>query len=166
MSNVLVRMGDIFEGSAQLTILPCSGKGTVSSATRRWLTMFGLPSPKDISSQPQLGEISGLIPFPGSQSITKYVVFAASVLNDFSSAEVIRKIAVRLGDLTQSNSDIRFVETPLLGTGAGGLKTEVAGKALYQGFKSSAHTDASLYIFVFDRERQTMLQTVFGNLES
>lgn len=165
MSNVLVIMGDIFEGSAHLTVLPCSEKGTVSSATRRWLTMFGLPSPKDISSQLHRGEISDLIPFSGSQSITKYVVFAASVFNDLSSADSIREIATKLGNLTQSNSDIRLIETPLLGTGAGGLKTEVAGKALYQGFKSSAHPDATLYIFVFDRERQTTLQTLFSDLE-
>ena len=166
MSTVLARMGDIFEGSAQVTVLPCSGKGTVSSAVRRWLTMFDIPSPKDIPSRPQFGEVSDLTPFKGEKSITTHIVFAASVLNDFSSLEIINKIAAKLGELTQTNADIRVIETPLLGTGAGGLKTEVAGKALYQGFKSTAHPDSTLYVFVFDRERQITLQTLFNNLVS
>lgn len=165
MGNVLVRMGDIFEGSAQVTVLPCSGKGTVSSAVRRWLTMFDIPSPRDLPSQPQFGDVSELIAFKGEKSITKQVVFAASVLNDFSSFAIIKSIAAKLGELTQKNPDIRLIETPLLGTGAGGLKTEVAGKALYQGFKSTAHLDSTLYIFVFDRERQTALQTLFSDLD-
>lgn len=164
MSNVLARMGDIFEGSAQVTVLPCSGKGTVSSAVRRWLAMFDIPSPKDISNQPAFGNISELIPFKGEKSITQYVLFAASVLNDFSSYEIIRKIAAQLGEITQINPNIRVIETPLLGTGAGGLKTEIAGKAFYEGFKSTATPDATLYVFVFDRERQIILQTLFNSL--
>lgn len=166
MSNILARMGDIFEGSAQVTVLPCSGKGTVSSAVRRWLEMFEIPAPKDIENPPPFGGISELLPFKGKTTITKQVVFAASVLNDFSSYEMLYSIATKLGELTQLDPSIRLVETPLLGTGAGGLKTEVAGKALYQGFKSTAHPDATLYIFVFDRERQITLQNLFSEIEN
>ena len=165
MSTVLVRMGDIFEGSAQITVLPCSGKGTVSSAIRRWLTMLEIPAPTEIVSQPVFGSISEMIPFKGEKRITENIVFAASVLNDFSSFEIIKRIGAQLGKLTQVNTDIRVIETPLLGTGAGGLKTEVAGKALYEGFKSTAAPDAILYVFVFDSERQTTLQMLFNSLE-
>ncbi|MFZ2359058.1 MAG: CHAT domain-containing protein [Anaerolineae bacterium] len=164
--NVLAVMGDIFEGSADLTILPCSGKGTVSSATRRWLKMFCIPSPMEISSQPRFGDISDLINFPGDQRISRYVVYAASVLNDFSSAAIIRGIAAKLGSLTQIHPEIRLIQTPLLGTGAGGLGTEVSGKALYDGFRSTAHPDSILHIFVFDRERQTTLQALIDEMTS
>ena len=165
MSNVLVVMGDIFEGAAQVTVLPCSGKGSVSSTVRRWLTIFDIPAPKDIPSQPQLGEISELIPFKGETRITQHIVFAASVLNDYSSFEIIHRIAARLGQITQLESEIRFIETPLLGTGAGGLKTEVAGKALHQGFKSTAHPDSTLSIFVSDKDRHTKLQALLSSPE-
>jgi len=165
VSNVLVTMGDVFEGAAHVTVLPCSGKGTVSSAVRRWLVIFDIPSPKDILSQPQFGDISELLPFKGEKSITKYVVFAASVLNDFSSFDIIFGIAAKLGELTNTGLDVRYIETPLLGTGAGGLKAEVAGEALYRGFQSTAHQNSTLNIFVFDRDRQTRLQTLFDNLE-
>lgn len=158
--SVLAVMGDIFEGSADLTVLPCSGKGTVSSATRRWLKMFSIPSPMEISSQPRFGDISDLINFPGDQRISRYVVYAASVLNDFSSAAIIRGIAAKLGGITQIHPEIRLIQTPLLGTGAGGLGTEVSGKAFYDGFRSTAHPDSTLHIFVFDRERQTTLQAL------
>ncbi len=165
MSNVLVVMGDIFEGAAHVTVLPCSGKGSVSSTVRRWLTIFDIPSPKDIPSQPQLGEISDLIPFKGETRITHYIVFAASVLNDYSSFEIIHGIAAKLGQLTQSASEIRFIETPLLGTGAGGLKTEVAGQALHQGFKSTARRDSTLSIFVSDKDRHSKLQALLSSFE-
>lgn len=160
--NVLARMGDIFEGSADVTVLPCSGKGTISSATNRWIELFNLPSPKALQSSPTFGNLSELIPFSSSKSITKYVVFAASVLNDHSSQEIITSIGRKLGELTHRDPQIRVIETPLLGTGAGGLSTETAGKALFEGFRSTAHKDSKLYIFVFDRERQLALEKLFS----
>lgn len=160
-ANVLARMGDIFEGSADLTVLPCSGKGTVSSATKRWLQLFRLPSPKDLESFPTFGNISNLIPFTGPKTVTRHVVFAASVLNDHSSPEIITGIGNKLGKLTLENSDIRIIESPLLGTGSGGLSTEVAGRALCDGFRSTARPDALLYVFVFDKERQIVLENLF-----
>lgn len=165
--NVLVRMGDLFEGAADLTVLPCSAKGTVSKATRRWSEIYGLPLPTEISSRPRrLGDISDLIPFSGSSDLTKYVIYAASVLNDYSKEEEIRSIAAKIGALTQTNSEIRVVQAPLLGTGAGKLRNDVACKALFEGFRSTAHPDAILYIFAFDSERQTALQSVLDGLTS
>jgi hypothetical protein len=64
-------MGDIFEGGADLTVLPCSAKGTVSSATRRWLTLFDIPSPQDLGLSLQLGGISEPILFQKHKYITK-----------------------------------------------------------------------------------------------
>jgi CHAT domain-containing protein len=47
-----------------------------------------------------------------------------------------------------------------LGTGAGGLSTTVAGEALYKGFMETASPESTLYVFVFDRERQLTLQNL------
>jgi hypothetical protein len=43
--------------------------------------------------------------------------------------------------------------------------TDAAGKALVEGFKSSAQPDSTLCIFVFDRERQKMLQATLAGGE-
>lgn len=165
-SNVLARMGNVFEGGAHLTVLPCSSKGTVSSFTETWAKLFQLPMPKDLPEPPKFGDVSQLIPFTRDTSITEQVVYAASVFNDSSSDKIIKGIAAELGNLTQLNPSIRFIETPLLGTGAGGLKTEVAGEALYRGFHLTAHPDSALFVLVPDQERQTTLETLFKRLES
>lgn len=149
MSRVVVRMGNVLEGAADLTVFPASAKGTVSSWTRSIVQLHGIPLPKPS----KLGTISEPIPYPGDQIITKYVVYAASVLNDYSTADDIRRIGAALGTLAQRLSDLTVIEAPLLGTGAGGLMTEVSAEALVAGFTSTAPARALLYICVADRER-------------
>lgn len=158
MEKILPRMGNIFEGSSDLTVLPCSSKGTVSTATRRWLELFGLPNPQELQPNFKLGQISSVIPFTGPAQVTKFVVFAASVQNDHSTEDVIESIAKAVGELTRANPDIRIVETPLLGTGAGGMKAEFSTRALARGFSATSSSDAVLYIFAFDSERVSLMK--------
>ena len=70
MPAVAARHGDIFEGGADLTVLPCSGKGTISSSTRRWKEAYGFPSPDELATRPKLGEVSELVSFTGPQHRT------------------------------------------------------------------------------------------------
>ena len=133
MPTISARHGDIFEGGMDLTVLPCSGKGTISSATRRWTESFSLPVPADLSHHPKLGQVSELIPFPGEQTKTKFVVYAASVFNDATTADAIESIARALGTVTVAYPDIRLVEVPLLGTGAGRLSAVESIKSLATG---------------------------------
>src|SRR6266404_9497874 len=100
MATVLVRMGDIFEGSADLTILPCSAKGTISSATGRWKQVFGIKTPKELELALQLGSVSDLYAFPGPSTICKRFCYAASVLNDHSSSDIITRIGAEIGKIT------------------------------------------------------------------
>ncbi len=157
MGNVVFAAGDIFEGGMDVTVLPCSAKGTVKGGTARRLSEYGLATPKELGLNLQLGETSEPIPFTGSPNITKYIVFAASVFNDSSSPQDIERIAMLLGNLTNKYPEIRMIETPLLGTGAGGLSDEVSGSALYAGFKSSSRSDATLYVFLYGNDRLTKL---------
>jgi hypothetical protein len=155
-------MGDLFEGSADLTILPCSAKGTITSAAARWKHAYGVSSPQELGLTLKLGGISPIFPFPGPQNISKFFCYAASVLNDHSSAEVIESIGTQVGKVTSERDDIRIVESPLLGTGAGGLFTEVAGRSLSKGFLSASSLEATLFIFVYDRERFEKLGVTLG----
>jgi TIR domain len=182
MPPVRVIKGNIFEGGADLTVLPSSAKGTISKLTRVNVDTHGLPTPLQIGPPVPLGQITGIVAYPGATTTTKSVAFAASVLDDATSIEAIENIAGMLGLLTnevQSTSsfplpadaatpmstvkvDIKLVEVPLLGTGAGGLKTREAGAALARGFLSTAHPDATLHIFVIDQERFDILGDFIG----
>jgi hypothetical protein len=80
--------------------------------------------------------------------------------NGMSTPEAVEKIASGLGMLTTANPQIRLIESPLLGTGAGGLNTETAGRALYRGFMATSAPESMLYVFVFDQERLTKLHDI------
>lgn len=157
MGQVLIRRGDILEGSADLTVFPCSAKGTTSSSMKRWQDLYGVPSPPELKLTMQHGSLSSEFPFPGPKLITKWYCYAAAVLNDFSSAGIIEQIGKQIGDTTRKRTEIRVVEAPLLGSGAGGLETLVAGRSLAKGFLASSSADSLLYIFVYDEERYAKL---------
>lgn len=159
MKRVFPRLGDIFEGGVDLTVLPCSAKGTVSSATERWINIYGIPHPTSLAALPRLGEISEVVEFPQKKTTTKFITYAATVLNKSSEPGVIERIALQLGQLTKSHPEIRTIELPLLGTGSGGLTTVEAGRALHKGFLQSASEGATLYVFVSDKERLRILES-------
>jgi len=151
-----INLGNIFEGGSHLTVLPASAKGTISSSCRRWVESFELNSPP-FEKSVKLGDISDLLQFPKPE-ITDYYCFAYSVFNDNSSTKALTEIGKSLGQITQNNENIRIVETPLLGTGAGGLDNSDAAKALIRGFAETAHSDTDFNIFVYDAERHKALQ--------
>ena len=159
-ARVLVRMGDILEGGYDLTVLPCSAKGSISGAVKRHTENYDIPFPKPMKH----GYIGELIGFKGPNTRTKFVIYAASVFNDFSSPEIIEGIGKRIGDLTNSHPEILLVETPLLGTGHGRVDTLDAALALKRGFEL-AQTEAALTIFVFDYERYKQISTAFGDMK-
>lgn len=77
-----------------------------------------------------------------------------------SNPEAIEKIGNTLGVITTCNPHIRLIESPLLGTGAGALRADTAGRAIHRGFTTTAHPEAMLYVFVPDQERLTRLQAI------
>jgi hypothetical protein len=145
--------GNIFEGGADLTILPCGAKPTWKKSVTQWIELFGLPTPKDLSPVMKQGDVTPIAAFPGDKQITKYIAYGAAVLNNQSSATVVERIGVTLGSYTHTHPSIRIVECVMLGTGAGGLRDEVSGKALATGFRSSAHSDAELWLWAFGSHR-------------
>ncbi len=146
MPTVQVRLGNIFDNQTDLAVIPCSAKGTISRAANEHVEKYGLPRP----GRQILGGIS-VIPFSGSGNIAKYVAWAASVLDDRSSAEILSSIGSQLGKCTRDNPSIRLISAPLLGTGHGGLDNETAGEALAKGFHSTACTDAIMIIYAWNQ---------------
>jgi hypothetical protein len=159
MPKVQFLHGDVLEGGFDLTVLPCSAKGTVSSAARQKIERLGIIMPPVM----QLGDVSGLISPDPRISNTKYVVYGASVFNDFSSSDAIHKIGLRLGTITKEHPEITNIESVLLGTGAGRLLDEVSAKAIRDGFEATARPDARLTVFLFGADRLGKVKAFLEN---
>lgn len=149
MAKVDFKHGDILEGGYDLTVFPCSAKGTVSSATQKNINMLQVEMPKKM----ELGNISKLQRVEIKNSPTRHIVYAASVLNKFTNKEKVKNISRELGLLTREMPELINVEIPLLGTGAGGLHDEVSAKALVEGFEETARDGSRLTIFMFGAKR-------------
>lgn len=160
MAHVDFLHGDILEGGYDLTVFPSSAKGTVSSATKRKVVdVCGIELPPKMG----LGDVSSIYSVNISHPPTKYIVYGASVLNDYSSFESVKRIARQLGEITQERKEITNIEAPLLGTGAGGLSDNISAKALKEGFEETAREDARLTVFMFGAERLEKVNAFLAN---
>jgi len=140
MASVMFRIGDILESGADLTALPCSTKGHISTTAEARVQRSQLPLPSLLP----LGEIE-IRRFPGR--VSRIIAWAASVKDRNSNADAIRKIGERLGTFANENRWIQVLESPLLGTGSGGLDPLIAGPALRDGFLATSNSDALLIIY-------------------
>src|SRR5262245_21319871 len=147
-ATVKLRLGDLFDGPADLIVLPCSTVGTVTGFVARSLAYHSIPHPREWM---RLGEVE-IMPFEGGEDIAQYVAFAASVEGMESSTKAIEEIGVTLGAFTREQSSVRSVSAPLLGAGAGGIQSEKVVAALKAGFTGSADSAASLIIHVLHKE--------------
>lgn len=147
-ASVKLKLGDLFDGPADVVVLPCSTGGTITGFVARTLSKYSLPHP---SAGMRLGEVE-ILPFEGGENIAQFVAFAASVKSMTSSLSAIEAIAAKLGEFTSNESSARVISVPLLGAGAGGLQSEAVVAALKKGFESSAHDGANLIIHVLHKE--------------
>src|SRR5688572_8149658 len=95
-ATVTTRLGDLFENTSDLVVLPCSAKGTVTKTCMKHVERFRIPLPP---TGRKLGDVN-VIPFPGSGNVTKFVAWAASVLDDATTAEALERIGQQIGIAT------------------------------------------------------------------
>ena len=119
-AKVKLRLGNLFDGPSDLIVLPCSTSGTVTGFVARSLAQYSVPHPRVGMT---LGEVE-IMPFEGAEHIAQFVAFAASVHYMTSSSEAINRIGCEIGKFTKKNSSVRLVAAPLLGAGAGGIRSE------------------------------------------
>jgi len=153
--SVKIKLGNLFDGASDLIVLPCSTGGTITGFVARALIHYSIPYPM---TGMELGQVE-ILPFEGGENIAQFVAFAASVNSMTSSISAIEKIGFTLGEFSKKELSIRMISAPLLGAGAGGLQSESVVAALTKGFVSSAHEDATLFIYVLH-------QDVFNRLRS
>ena len=146
--TVKLRLGDMFDGPADLIVLPCSTAGTITGFVARRLAQYSIPHPQAGMS---LGEVE-IMPFEGAEDIAQFVAFAASVHAHSSSLDRLESIGRAVGTFTADNSAVRYVSAPLLGAGAGGIRSEKVAGALREGFSDTAASDATLVIHVLHQD--------------
>ena len=129
-ATVKLRLGDMFDGPADLITLPCSTSGTITGFVARSLVHYSIPHPRVGMT---LGEVE-ILPFEGADDIAQYVAFAASVKRSSSTTQAIELIGAALGGFTRSQSSVRSISVPLLGASAGGIQSEKVVAALHKGF--------------------------------
>ncbi len=148
MPSVKLRLGDMFDGPADLIVLPCSTVGTITGFVARRLVQHSIPHPQTGMA---LGEVE-IVPFEGGEKIAQFVAFATSVHRYASSLKELKSIGQALGKFTAENASVKYVAAPLLGAGAGGIQSELVAAALREGFTAAAADDASLVIHVLHQE--------------
>jgi hypothetical protein len=147
-ATVKLRLGDMFDGPADLIVLPCSTAGTITGFVARRLVQHSIPHPQ---AGMALGEVE-IMPFEGGEDIAQFVAFAASVDRNSSGVNELKAVGQALGRFTAENVSVKYVAAPLLGAGAGGIQSELVAAALRDGFTSTAAADASLIIHVLHQD--------------
>jgi hypothetical protein len=141
--------GDLFDGPADLVVLPCSTTGSYTPFVAERLRAFAIPAPR---AGRELGDVD-YEQLAVAAHVAQYAALAASVLDEpsgrmSSSAEAIERIASSLARFTCDHTGVRVVNAPLLGAGAGGLPHETVVHSLRHGFTAHAAAGAILNIYV------------------
>ena len=147
-SNVKLRLGNLFDGPADLIVLPCSTAGTITGFVARSLVNYRIPHPR---VGMKLGTVE-FMPFEGAENVAQFVAFAASVARNDSKPEAIRDIGRLIGAFTLEHPEVRAIAAPLLGAGAGGLHSEEVVAALREGFSGSASGESCLTISILHQD--------------
>jgi hypothetical protein len=156
--------GELFEGGADLVVLPCSVKGTISTATKISVEHFKLEKPESFSKPLKLGATTKSKVFPGiTHSPARYYCYACSVFNDSSELNALENIGQELGKFTEQDSTIDIIQSPLLGTGAGKISKKDSVISLARGFKKTARINSTLQLFVSDHESEQELNKLLGS---
>ncbi len=146
--TVKIKLGNLFDGPSDLIVLPCSTTGSVTGFVARSLDDYLIPYPL---TDMTLGQVE-ILPFEGGENLAQFVAYAASVHRNSSDEKVILKIGESLGTFSKKEPSVRLISAPLLGTGYGGLKLELACFELAKGFTNTAHDDATLIIRVLHED--------------
>jgi hypothetical protein len=144
--------GDMFSGPADLIVVPCSTTGRVTPFVRERLQRFALP---DVSAIPHGGV--RVLPLTGADNVAQFVAYAASVRGTESTPEAIGRIGEAVGRATTQQESIQVIHCPLLGAGAGALRSETVVAQLSQGFSKNCRDGSLLKIFVLDKNIYELL---------
>jgi hypothetical protein len=143
--RVEVVLGNMFDRTADLLVIPCSEGGTVTKPVAKRLNECRIPLP------PPVRRIIGQVDFVDlyqASPVALAVAYAVSVGRGQTQSSVIERIGAQLGARAAGVDSLRTISAPILGSGAGELDPLLAAVALARGFMSVAPETALLQLFV------------------
>jgi hypothetical protein len=154
---IKLTLGSIFDKKCDLLVIPCSTSGSITEWVLSELKQHNIPLP--------LGPIPfGIVLFVDTRLSFKNALvigFAASVeaKTSRSSSQAIFSIGSQLASYCNSNN-LRQVNIPLLGTGAGGLSGEISFKSLFESL-GGYETNTCFEIYTPDKDIYGRLQASY-----
>ena len=154
---IQVLHGSIFDAKCDLLVVPCDSAGGVTSGVRNNLSERGLPT--------SVGRIPyGRVHFREVKyEFASTIAYAASVNAESitSGSHAVRSIAEEVLRYSRA-SDVRLVNFPLLGSGAGGMTPADSFESLQSVL--SAEDDIVFNIFCYAREVYQNVAAVHGSI--
>ena len=135
IGNVTFRLGDMFDSfplyNSSIIVFPVASDGLSTASIENKITEFGLPYPKE----KEAGQIDIHKVTVGAN--VSWVVYAYSVGVNKSNIEIIASVCRELSTLKKLVEEHKFINLPLLGTGAGRLDATSVAKIYDQEFNAS-----------------------------
>lgn len=143
-AQVRLRLGNLFDGPSDLIVLPCNTHGGVTHFVKKSLECYDLPWPESMS----VGKVD-IMPLTGAENVAQYVAYAASVEDGRTTPEsAVESIGEHVGSFAASVEAVRSIAVPLVGAGAGGLRSELVVSALRRGFLARAPDGSVMTIHI------------------
>ena len=150
MSQTIVQLqlGDLFESTADILVIPCSTAGTMSAPFRNGFAKLGISSLA--LPERKLGLLEDFTnEIPVLRNIPQRFLFAVSVDNQSSNYGAIEQISFSLA-LKTKEAGVNNIACPLLGTGAGGLAPQEVFRIIKETFERNASPESRLTIIIFE----------------
>jgi TIR domain len=149
--------GDMFEGSSDLVVIPCSRVPTITRAVEDRLQFFKIPRPQ---TRMEMGDVV-FEDLGHASSIAQVAAYAASAARAGVNAEAVERIGRTLGSYCSEKPWIGQIACPLLGTGAGGLEATAAASSLARGYLATAPERSRLRLFALDDFTFERIRSIF-----
>lgn len=138
---------DIFDVDCDMVVIPFSSSGTMSASFKDGLARNGIKIKLSRKTY-KLGDVEIQRQKKGN---FRYIAFVCTVSDLDSSYSVIRRIGRTLGSKIKELERVRNIASPILGTGAGGLKHFESRNILLNAFYETANPSVLLTICTTDK---------------
>lgn len=141
-----LKQGSIFDQKCDLVIIPCNTYGGMTSSIRQDLISYGLPTSFKISEHGQVA-FKTCPKYFTQASVIGYSASVKSLCTSQSSTcESLHHICNQIIEYCKNNS-LRFINIPLLGSGAGGLSYQNSFDIIKEHFINEVYITATIFAF-------------------
>ncbi len=155
--------GSIFDSKCDLIVIPANTDGGVAPHFAEFLNESNLLSPK---RKMGLGEVRMYERFSSQFTIANYIAIVASVKNGVNTTkDIMRQAFINILKLSSLNN-IRTINMPLLGTGAGRLSEVQCFEVAKEVFESEKSINVKIFAFAEEHFRNISINFLEEKIEN